>query len=217
MLRLAATLLGVLVAALALNNQPHLSAATLAPTLGMEPIATVHAGISSATLITDVARQAADDIGRWIQNGYSRYPAIMIGLAGLLFIPPMALFGLMVHRLSLATRPTTLLRPTPAPDTTPGTAWIILEGEPPVATALDRDLTQIGRQDDNDVWIDDETVHRYHAVIERDRAIGFVISDMSGPEGNGMLINGAHRATWSLADGDIVQLGKARLRFSAVA
>jgi pSer/pThr/pTyr-binding forkhead associated (FHA) protein len=56
-------------------------------------------------------------------------------------------------------------------------------------------------------------VHRYHAVIERTPEEAFIITDVSGKDGNGMRINGERKAKGQLADGDLIELGRAKLRF----
>jgi pSer/pThr/pTyr-binding forkhead associated (FHA) protein len=56
-------------------------------------------------------------------------------------------------------------------------------------------------------------VHRYHAVIERTPEEAFVITDVSGKEGNGVRVNGERTAKARLADGDVIELGRAKLKF----
>ena len=60
-------------------------------------------------------------------------------------------------------------------------------------------------------------MHRYHAVIQRDLDTGFMISDMSGPGGNGVRINGVWQTHAQLTDGDTIELGKVKLRFTTKA
>ena len=45
----------------------------------------------------------------------------------------------------------------------------------------------------------------------------FVIIDMSGPNGNGVRVNGERWQRRALVDGDVVELGKVRLRFATAA
>jgi pSer/pThr/pTyr-binding forkhead associated (FHA) protein len=54
-------------------------------------------------------------------------------------------------------------------------------------------------------------VHRYHAVIERTSDETFVIRDVSGKDG--VRVNGELTARAQLADGDVIELGRAKLRF----
>lgn len=156
---------------------------------------------------------AARDLAMWAEAGYRRKPAVMIGLAGLVMLPVIALAGLLLHWLVARPAPLAQQPLAPASDM-PRLAWLEL-GERPVE--IRRDLVQIGRESDNDVCLDDSTVHRYHALIERTGEQGFVITDVSGPEGNGMRINGARASRARLAHGDVVELGKARMKFATAA
>jgi pSer/pThr/pTyr-binding forkhead associated (FHA) protein len=56
-------------------------------------------------------------------------------------------------------------------------------------------------------------VHRRHAVIERMPGEAFVVTDVSGKDGNGVRVNGKPVAQARLVDGDVIELGRARLRF----
>ena len=81
---------------------------------------------------------------------------------------------------------------------------------------LSGQLIRIGRNEDNDVRLADRSVHRYHAVIERTPEETFVITDLSGTAGNGIRINGERTAKARLADGDVIELGRAKLKFENV-
>jgi hypothetical protein len=161
-----------------------------------------------------LARDGAEQIRTWIVAGYARRPALMIGLAGVLLLPPLMAVGWMIYRNNAPTAPR---------DADPAQVWPLMEhprleldGTGAIALPAGRDLVQIGRQDDNDICIEDETVHRYHAVIER-TGDGFAIVDVSGPDGNGLVVNGQRRTTAVLAHGDTLELGRARMRFATAA
>ena len=91
--------------------------------------------------------------------------------------------------------------------------WLTVEGRSGGPTPLAGDLIRIGRQEDNDIRLADRSVHRYHAVIERTADEAFMIKDISGQDGSGVRINGEPKAEARLADGDVIELGRARLRF----
>jgi len=74
-------------------------------------------------------------------------------------------------------------------------------------------VIRIGRHEDNDIRLTDSSVHRHHAVIERTPEEAFVIIDISGKDGNGVRINGTRTAQAQLADGDVIELGRARMKF----
>jgi len=95
----------------------------------------------------------------------------------------------------------------------PSQAWLTIEGRTGGTMPLAGQVIRIGRHEDNDIRLTDRSVHRHHAVIERTSDEAFVITDVSGKDGNGVRINGARAARARLADGDVIELGRARLRF----
>lgn len=166
--------------------------------------------------ISALGQRLAGDAALWAEAGYRRRPAVMIGLAGLVALPVIALIGLVLHRF--LARPAAIVSLAVAPvEELPRLAWLELDDRIERPVAIRRELVQIGRESDNDVCLDDSTVHRYHAVIERSGEFGFVITDVSGPRGNGMRINGALTSRARLEHGDVVELGKARLKFATAA
>ena len=74
------------------------------------------------------------------------------------------------------------------------------------------DRTTIGRSPDCDIFLDDVTVSRKHAVLVRADS-GFVIEDEGSL--NGTFVNRRRIDSSPLADGDEVQIGKYRLTFLA--
>ena len=69
------------------------------------------------------------------------------------------------------------------------------------------------REDDNDIRIPNGSIHRYHAAIHREEYDDWHITDLSGVEGNGLIVNGRRCCEARLTDGDLIQLGPGRLRF----
>ena len=161
------------------------------------------------------AREMASAVELQIRRGYRQQPALMIGVLGALLLPVLALAGYFVYRR----RPEDQSRAPLNGEVimAASAAWIEVDGSTRVAMHEGRDFLQIGRQEDNDVCIADSSVHRYHAVIERSARQGFVIVDVSGPEGNGVVVNGERCTRAELADGDTVEVGRARLRFQIAA
>jgi pSer/pThr/pTyr-binding forkhead associated (FHA) protein len=72
------------------------------------------------------------------------------------------------------------------------------------------DWTSIGRSPDCDIFLDDVTVSRRHAVLERSEH-GFTIEDQGSL--NGTFVNRRRIERVELADGDELQIGKYRLTF----
>ncbi len=75
---------------------------------------------------------------------------------------------------------------------------------------LGPDRTTIGRSPDCDVFLDDVTVSRRHAVITRG-GDGFTIEDQGSL--NGTFLNRRRIDSARLSDGDELQIGKYRLLF----
>jgi FHA domain-containing protein/von Willebrand factor type A domain-containing protein len=71
---------------------------------------------------------------------------------------------------------------------------------------------RIGRHDDNDLKLEDDSVHRRHAVVHITPQREFVITDLSGAGGNHVFVNGQKVEKRTLRDGDEITLGKVRLR-----
>jgi pSer/pThr/pTyr-binding forkhead associated (FHA) protein len=92
---------------------------------------------------------------------------------------------------------------------------IWLEAEQPLSYALMTDICTIGRSPICHVLIQQATVSRLHARIERSNG-HYLLSDVGSA--NGTFVNGRHlRAPHLLVDGDMIGLGSAIpvLRFEA--
>lgn len=175
----------------------------------------------------------------WIAASYERAPALVLGLVALIAVPPLALIGLLVRKREaesldvsqLQTQVRRVSRETVEPregvrtghiPLRPLEAWIEIVNAGEVAPSatqqrygLRRTLLRIGRETDNDICLEDMTVHRYHAAIHRTEDAEFVITDLSSAGGNGVVVNGRAVAEARLGSGDVIELGNARLKFSA--
>jgi pSer/pThr/pTyr-binding forkhead associated (FHA) protein len=80
------------------------------------------------------------------------------------------------------------------------------------AFTLERPQTTIGRSPDCDIFLDDVTVSRRHAVVAHDDS-GFTIEDLGSL--NGTFLNRSRIERGVLENGDEVQIGKYRLIFLA--
>ncbi len=74
--------------------------------------------------------------------------------------------------------------------------------------ALDADVTRLGRHPDSEIMLDDITVSRRHASIERTDE-GYVVSDAGSL--NGTYVNQERIDRAVLHHGDELQVGKFRL------
>jgi sulfur carrier protein ThiS len=77
---------------------------------------------------------------------------------------------------------------------------------------LERAQTTVGRSPECDIFLDDVTVSRRHALVER-RDQGFALEDLGSL--NGTFLNRSRIERSNLENGDEVQIGKYRLIFLA--
>ena len=93
-----------------------------------------------------------------------------------------------------------------------GAALVIRAGGGRVGESfpLDHDRLTIGRRPDSDIFLDDVTVSRDHALIVR-RNDGFHLDDLGSL--NGTYVNRERIESQKLDDGDELQVGKYKLTF----
>ena len=75
---------------------------------------------------------------------------------------------------------------------------------------LDRDRMTIGRRPDSDIFLDDVTVSRNHALLVR-RRDGLYVDDLGSL--NGTYVNRRRIESHKLANGDELQVGKYKLTY----
>ncbi len=94
----------------------------------------------------------------------------------------------------------------------PGTALLLVLRGPNTGARflLDSPLTTTGRHPDSDIFLDDVTVSRKHAVFQQDGDT-FVVRDVGSL--NGTYVNRERIDSATLRAGDEVQIGKFRLVF----
>ncbi len=77
--------------------------------------------------------------------------------------------------------------------------------------ALTRAIVSIGREVDNDIWLDDETASRYHAELAWSEGQAYLTDNNSL---NGVLLNGRRiRGTLIVKNGDLLEIGAHRFLF----
>ena len=164
-----------------------------------------------------------------IQDTYQRNAVLVVALSTVVLLPAIALISFLVQsngrrraraaalrraerqaesHLSAAELETGLTLPARSTQ-----AWLTPEGTGAVALPLAGQMIRIGRHEDNDIMLADSSVHRYHALIQRTHEEDFVITDLSGKDGNGVRVNGARQDQARLNDGDLIELGRAKLKF----
>jgi hypothetical protein len=95
----------------------------------------------------------------------------------------------------------------------PGSGVLLVRSAPDAGKrlALNDGLTQLGRHPDSDIFLDDITVSRRHAEIER-VAAGYQVRDVGSLNGTYVNADRIERET-ALAQGDELQIGKFKLVF----
>ena len=122
-------------------------------------------------------------------------------------------FGSEEALLGYTTRRTGINVPT-NPEARPATVRAIIRVESEGPDTLDFALgavTRIGRADENEIALQSRGLSRQHAMIVA-TARGFTIRDLESQ--NGTIVNGQRITERELADGDVILVGDARLRFA---
>ncbi len=98
------------------------------------------------------------------------------------------------------------------PELPPGTGLLVVVRGPNAGSRylLDRDATTIGRHPDSHVFLDDVTVSRHHARVDREDD-AFVLHDLGSL--NGTYLGGERVDRRHLRAGDELQVGRFKLLF----
>lgn len=93
-------------------------------------------------------------------------------------------------------------------------AWLEVEGDTQARFPISAGRVKIGRHSENDIVLNNPTVHRRHAVLQMENGSSFELQDLGGA--NGTCVNGERCATRMLQHGDMLELGEVRLKFIRV-
>ena len=78
---------------------------------------------------------------------------------------------------------------------------------------LTKTAVRVGRSADNDICLANDTISLHHAEIHRRRGGDVQIVDLGSA--NGVYVNDTKVTRHELSDGDVLELGEVRLRFTA--
>lgn len=158
-------------------------------------------------------------------DSFRAAPALMVGLVLAAALPALATFAQTLKPLTRSRNATRRYRPgrnDKFEADVPGNAGVFchhpfveIENGQGRRCAILRDMLRIGREADNDIRIPSRYVHRYHAAIHREADDDWRITDLTGVESNGLIVNGKRCCEARLCDGDLIQLGPGKLRFRA--
>jgi hypothetical protein len=215
-------------------GMPPASISAVLSAIALSTASGLAAAVEALSGVGDVLRMLMEQLAQLralLEAGYARAPTLVVVLLAFLVLPAAALVAHLVrsaaHRREqrAATRAAQLRAETSAmtSDAAAATgaplwqrqAWLSLEGRGGETLPLAGQMIRIGRHRDNDICLPDATVHRYHAVIEHSPEEAFVIIDLSGKDGNGVRVNGERQARVQLADGDVIELGRTRMKFES--
>jgi hypothetical protein len=164
-----------------------------------------------------------------IEGAYLRAPTLVLALTALLILPAVALISVATRAVRNYRSRRVARRAARRGTDVDGAsgdmldaaglplrsqAWLTVDGMGTVALA--GQLARIGRHRDNDIRLADRSVHRRHAVIERTPEEAFVLIDVSGDARGGVRVNGQRTERVQLADGDVIELGRSRLKFETI-
>jgi pSer/pThr/pTyr-binding forkhead associated (FHA) protein len=105
--------------------------------------------------------------------------------------------------------------PFPHDELEPGQALLLVKRGPNAGSTflLDQDATSVGRSVESEVFLDDVTVSRKHAIFERRAGGAWFVRDVGSL--NGTYVNGEQVDETKLASGDEVQIGRFKVAFFA--
>ncbi|MBI1648331.1 FHA domain-containing protein [Hyphomicrobium sulfonivorans] len=181
---------------------------------------------ASTAAATGVVANVWSDFMNWLADSYASAPALMLVMVAIVVLPSLALAGIVLRRQHRSPDATIVIsRPSRRGDAKPRAVTVRtgLASWPTQAWlehgdkhyAIDRTLVRIGREADNDICLQEKTVHRYHAAARRTSDGSVLITDLSGQEGNGIFVNGARVSEARLKPGDAIAVGEAKLKFAA--
>ncbi len=174
--------------------------------------------------LAQLTRAVSDFVVALLSEGYDRAPVPVLVLSAILIVPMAAVLsyaiGVMLYRFAerrpdQATNDAHATAVQSEDAAWPSQAWLDIDGQVRSALPTRAALVRIGRHEDNEIFIPDTSVHRHHAIIQRTVEADYVITDISGKSGNGVLINGEKFQEARLFDGDVIELGAAKMRFSS--
>jgi len=152
-------------------------------------------------IVTTPARPQEDVLDTWLWYGV---PAALL-----------LLITLTVISLVLLTRrqgPRKGARQESAPEQFKPYAYLIAQDEKGTRYPITRTTWRIGRSRDNEMTLDDNSVSRRHAEIQRVGSGKFILYDRDSL--NGVFVNEEKISRHKLAEGDIIEIGDFSLRFT---
>ena len=162
----------------------------------------------------------------WLPAGLKAQPPLTIGAGAALLLVLVLLLALVVRAVrkpkpGLVDDDTTMVLSESSPPVTevtsvpervaPVLAWLISLDADSTRHPITKTAVRIGRKQDNDLVMKNDSVSSHHAEILK-RGDKFIIADLGAS--NGVFVSGKRVEKIALENGDIIELGEVRLRFT---
>jgi hypothetical protein len=172
--------------------------AAAAPAASVPAAATAARAVPEVRVITTATER--DTLDTWLWYGI---PAALIVLIVLTAVTLVLIYRKPGPRGAQAL--------TAVPDIKP-LAYLIAQDERATRYPIRNTIWRIGRSRDNELVLDDNSISRRHAEIQRGTDGGFVLLDKDSL--NGVFVNGEKVGRRELKEGDILEIGDVFLRFT---
>lgn len=183
-------------------NLPRLESRQAATPAGVLPAPAPNAGIQPAYTI--IAGPPAETGGTdWLWYGI---PVILLILLILMIVILVVIFQENKNIKNIQTKTSTAYKPF---------AYLVVQDEKATRYPITNTIWRIGRTRDNELTLNDASVSRRHAEIQRSSNGIFSIFDVEST--NGLYINGEKVKKKKLQEGDIIEIGDIFLRFTLYA
>lgn len=180
-------------------NQPRLESTQVATPAGILPTPAPNAGVQPAYTI--VAAPPAETGGAdWL---WYVIPVILLILLILMIVILVVIFQENKNIKNIQVKTSTSYKPF---------AYLVVQDEKATRYPITNTIWRIGRTRDNELTLNDASVSRRHAEIQRSGNGVFSIFDVEST--NGLYINGEKIKKKKLQEGDILEIGDIFLRFT---
>ena len=152
-------------------------------------------------IVTTPSGQEEDILDTWLWYGVPIALLILIGLTGVTLV-----------LLTRKQKPAKPDKQQPAQEQFKPYAYLIAQDEKATRYPITRTTWRIGRSRDNEMTLDDNSVSRRHAEIQRLGTGKFMLYDLDSL--NGVFVNDEKITKCKLSEGDIIEIGDFYLRFT---
>jgi hypothetical protein len=197
-----------------------------APSPTLAPATTHTPGAASAVLSPSVVTAPSPaPLWWWLKRGLRAHRPLAIGAGVALLVALALVLGSIVRAmkktnadldddltLGASDSPPIVTQVMNVPErVAPVLAWLVSLDADSTRHPITKTAVRIGRKPDNDLVMKNDTVSSHHAEILK-RGDKFIIADLGAS--NGVFVEGKRVENTALENGDIIELGEVRLRFT---